>query len=181
MICYNIYSNDSSVLFINDDNNTYYREENFEDNGQYLPYRPGILETNNVSNNNNTNSTLLGTIHSDDHSYQLGIIEPTESEVNNNGVYWGDAPSKPIIYIPTRMERIVVKTKKCYDKVKNKYDSEILKALERQRKEYEWGKKTKYIDGYGWVSNGMYNSLQKGGYMIWEGKVIKIPRKKLLY
>src|ERR1039457_4417307 len=40
-----LYNNDLSILFINDADNNYYREENFEDNGQYLPYRPYTLET----------------------------------------------------------------------------------------------------------------------------------------
>lgn len=40
-----------------------------------------------IPDQNNAESTLLGTIHSDDPSEQIGIIEPTESQLNHNGIY----------------------------------------------------------------------------------------------
>ena len=176
IMLYNSYSNDPFTFFIHDaDNNNHYTEENFEDNGQYLPYRPNTLETSQglrpelEGDNNpnyvetsqgyrveadgkniatpksnapridnpshyprqNSNSTLLGTIHSDDDAlYEVGIIEPTQSELNNDNIYWGNQANKSEVYIPGLCERLKSK----YNKLDKKYEKSLMKYLEEDKK-----------------------------------------------
>ena len=177
IILYNLYSNDLSILFINDADNNYYREENFEDNGQYLPYRPYTLETSQglrpeLEGDNNPNyvetsqgyrveadgkiiataksnapridnpshypkqpsstteSEFADTVPSQSTSDQIGIIEPTQSQLNNNGIYWGNKTNKPEIYIPSTFERLKYK----YKILDKKYEKTIIKHIEEDKK-----------------------------------------------
>jgi hypothetical protein len=108
-------------------------------NVQYHPYRPGIqytsegyrYELGSTSNYNNVpvevDSTYKYTVdgydnNSHNDSTQIGLIEPTHSEVINNGYYQGNGYVLPVDTSKTTFQRRV------YNKVKVSIKNHIAKS-----------------------------------------------------
>jgi len=137
---------------------------------------------------NDEQSTQLGTIHSDDdYSTQIGIIEPRESELNNEGIHWGNNYPGPIANTPNTLSSIKRKFTDTYKKAENKYhkleekyEGKILKQIEKDKKweEHLWN--TRSINGR-WVPGSMMRRLREDGYTISEGKVVKLKKNPFPY
>lgn len=148
----------------------------------------GSFHTQSITRPGNP-STLIGFINPENNeSYNIGIIEPTRSELKVNGIYPGQSNSEFIVYKsqPNVLDHLKSKVKASYSKFGNtwhkweeKYDKMMLKNLERERKYNELMHKTHYVKGYGYLSNCQLRGLHRAGYSIWNGKVIRTPNKTI--
>jgi len=126
-----------------------------------------------------SNSTLLGTVHSSDSgSDQLGIIEPRTSESNTFNPYFHISNCKTeYIKQPSVREYIKDKLVKTYSTIEKHYEKRFEKDLDRQLVFEAHHKSTRYIKGYGDISNYEHRLLRKRGYDVINSELIKFKKK----
>lgn len=136
---------------------------------------------------NETESQVTDVVTSDQSTNHIGIVEPTQSQMNGNGVYWGNQPNRPEIHIPTFCERMKNKVKntykvldESYKKLDEKYERSMLEYWEKERLGYQLGMKRE-IRKHGGLTQSYLDFLHKRGYIVKNGKVIRVNKGPLLY
>jgi hypothetical protein len=109
------------------------------------------------------------------HSAEI-IIEPTRSQAELNGLYWGNSPNRPIVYVPSKLERIATKLYRGYKKLEERHDKSFAKFLEKERKWEEYQHKSHYLNGH-YLSNCQVRAFRADGYTVWDGKLLKTTPK----
>lgn len=132
----------------------------------------------------NQESVLLGSIHSDDPSDLIGIIEPTRSEIEYNGNYAGNpeySGELSLVKSSCCLEKIKNKIRDGYKKLEKWENNMVRRELERRQKEYQLEKSIYYIRGQGWIKPCQLRSLEKAGYTVKDSKVVKLVKVPKYY
>lgn len=138
------------------------------------------------------NSPLLGTIHSDDRSYTVGIIEPTRSEIEINGYHTGgnnEGKNYPkyeehkglSTVIKDRCKNIGKSINKHYDNNYDRAQRDLSKMKTTHSHKIETNQKIRemtfgenYVKGQGHYSRAELKALHKQGLYIKNGKLKKM-------
>lgn len=139
-----------------------------------------------------THSDLIGSIHPSDESYNIGVIEPTRSEIEHNGFYYAGSNSNIPKPTPnfrehgTSLSTIVKeKMKNFANKINEDHKRNIVRSVKREddynkymrrlyKYEFEINNSERYVKGLGRLSKAEVTRLYKKGKIIKNGKIVKM-------
>lgn len=182
--------------------------QSFEER-QYLPYNPGIvltsegyrveLENAEISQQEYGFKRINHPSHypqtydfqtGNNNSYRIDEIAPTRSEVEENGIYFGNHidPKLNRSHIPNHslFHDVKARIKHSFRKLEDKYESNMFKHIDRKLELEEFYKKKiyrskhsdyvseNYIRWIGHVNKNEVIQLRKHGYTIHKGKLRKL-------
>lgn len=144
---------------------------------------PSHYNNENYSEFNENNTHSMG-----DYNRRPQNIEPTRSQLEDNGYYSGN-PNPNSVHImnvnkPKFFEKFKDKALNKYNKLEKNYEKSLMREIEKKRELQEYYTKTHYIKKENaWLSSSEVRSLHRKGLTVQNSKLIKIPAKpkKVLY